>query len=246
MEKNKTREGFSRGFLCVFKILWGVFLLTLLTACGSGGEGPPDTSPPSTITDIQPVPKTRGTITWTAPGDDGDGGGSAASYEVRISKNLINDSNFSLADPVLNAPVPNLPGTMEQLTIPRLDIGKTYYVAIKTTDRVGNQSTLSSTFSFTSSQEIVERNGISNGDRLGQSVSKAGDINGDGLPDLVVGAPSDETTGVGSINIFFGGTTIKSNPDIILESSNPGEQFGFSVAGVGDVNGDGLWLLPVI
>ncbi len=124
------------------------------------------------------------------------------------------------------------------MTIPGLDIDKDYYVAIKTTDDAGNQSGLSIPFFFTSMQESLERNGENTGDFFGQSVAKVGDINGDGVPDFAVGARSDESSGSGSVNIFFGGATINSNPDIILEGA-PGEQFGWSVAGVGDVNGDG-------
>jgi hypothetical protein len=237
-----------------FREFWIVLLILMVAGCGSGGGGGgddtttttttptttlPDTTPPSAINDIFHVPGTRGTITWTAPGDDGNVG-TASSYDVRIwDQPIDNDLDFNNASLVLNAPSPNPAPTKEQLTIPGLDIGKTYYVAIKTTDSSGNSSALSTSFSFISSQKSLKRSGKKNLDRFGHSIAKAGDINGDGIPDFIVGAPTNETSGFGSINVFFGDTDIKSTPNIKLESSNSGEQFGFSVAGVGDVNGDG-------
>ena len=237
MKKIKKEKSAGTSFLCVFKILWGVFLLTLLTACGSGGGPSTDTTPPSTITDIQHDSKTRGTITWIAPGDDGDLG-TASSYEIRISENPIDDSNFPSADLVSNMSAPNSSGKPEQLTIPGLDIGKTYYLAIKTTDLKGNQSLLSTPFSFNSSQEEIELGGANSGDKFGQNISSGGDVNGDGIPDLIVGAPS-VSPGKGTVNIFFGGPILSLSPNLTLQGQINGELFGNVVEGPGDVNGDG-------
>lgn len=74
--------------------------------------------------------------------------------------------------------------------------------------------------------------------RFGISVSSAGDFNGDGFSDLLVGAPG---TGVGVANIFFGGPGIAvvDRADITLSAGATGDRFGTSVADAGDVNGDG-------
>ena len=81
--------------------------------------------------------------------------------------------------------------------------------------------------------------GDSRGDFLGQSVSGAGDVNGDGLPDLIVGAVGDDNNGIdsGSARIISGaggGVLYNFNGDVA------GDLFGESVSGAGDVNGDGF------
>ncbi len=76
--------------------------------------------------------------------------------------------------------------------------------------------------------------------QLGYSLSPAGDVNGDGYGDLVAGLPFFEnSTSGGRMSVYFGG------PDGIASvihrsPSQPGAQFGYSVAGAGDVNGDGF------
>jgi FG-GAP repeat/FG-GAP-like repeat len=79
---------------------------------------------------------------------------------------------------------------------------------------------------------------------LGTSVA-AGDFNGDGFADLVVGAPLDDAEGgllVGRAYVYFGaaGSIFDAVPDGRLVDSNPGDSFGASVACAGDVNGDGF------
>lgn len=77
---------------------------------------------------------------------------------------------------------------------------------------------------------------------FGVSVSKAGDVNGDGFDDVIVGAPYDNASGIGAGRafIYLGGKTVDSIPDIILASEDGNNtMFGSSVACAGDVNGDG-------
>jgi hypothetical protein len=79
------------------------------------------------------------------------------------------------------------------------------------------------------------------GGNFGGSVAAAGDLNGDGYADLVVGAPTQQD-GEGKAFVYLGSRTgIGSSPDVTLD--NPARQegsFGFAVAGAGDLNGDGL------
>jgi hypothetical protein len=72
--------------------------------------------------------------------------------------------------------------------------------------------------------------------RFGQSVSDAGDVNGDGFDDIIIGAVGYPYL-IGKAFIYFGGPTIETNPDVIL--SNGEYHFGGSVSKAGDVNGDG-------
>ena len=78
-------------------------------------------------------------------------------------------------------------------------------------------------------------------DQLGSSVAGAGDVNGDGYDDLIVGAWSGETTGTntGTAYLLFGGETPDAVPDLTFAGANEGDNFGSSVAGAGDVDGDG-------
>lgn len=78
-------------------------------------------------------------------------------------------------------------------------------------------------------------------DWFGQSVSSAGDVNGDSFGDLVVGAPYNDTAAnaAGKAYVFFGGATMDNVPDVVLlGAAQPNAHFGWSVAGAGDVNGD--------
>ncbi len=77
-------------------------------------------------------------------------------------------------------------------------------------------------------------------DRFGECVARAGDVNGDGYADVIVGAQQSGPLGTdsGHVYIFFGGAVMDSVPDVIM-AGLPGELFGRSVAGAGDVNGDG-------
>lgn len=93
------------------------------------------------------------------------------------------------------------------------------------------------------------------GDSSGRSVSAAGDFNGDGFGDLVIGAPlagasGSQPTGAGSSYLVFGkasgfGTSFDlSSMDgtngMRIDGSASGDFFGRSVAAAGDVNGDGF------
>lgn len=89
-------------------------------------------------------------------------------------------------------------------------------------------------------QAFTERNhfdGPATGDELGASVTSRGDVNGDGVNDLIVGAPRPVgDPGPGSVFIYSGvdGSLIRQIPGVLA-----GDNFGFSVA-TADVNGDGF------
>ncbi|MGD1914622.1 MAG: GC-type dockerin domain-anchored protein [Phycisphaerales bacterium] len=93
-------------------------------------------------------------------------------------------------------------------------------------------------------------------DRLGQSVASVGDINGDGIGDLIIGASRADAGGVtlaGSAYVIFGRSAAAGGfpaaPSLAdLDGTNGFRidgvtefgNLGTSVAGAGDVNGDGI------
>ncbi|MBT3221625.1 MAG: hypothetical protein HN348_21295 [Proteobacteria bacterium] len=82
-------------------------------------------------------------------------------------------------------------------------------------------------------------------DNAGLSVSGVGDVNGDGLNDLLVGAPMESTGGSNAGAAYLvlssaSGVMDLSTSTAKLIGEEPGDWAGFSVAGAGDVNGDGV------
>ena len=79
-------------------------------------------------------------------------------------------------------------------------------------------------------------------DRFGYSVSSAGDINGDGYDDVIVGAfyyNNGVNSHAGAAYIFYGGPSMDSVYDAKMVGENTGDWFGYSVSSAGDINGDG-------
>lgn len=77
------------------------------------------------------------------------------------------------------------------------------------------------------------------GNRFGWSVAGAGDVDGDGIPDCVVGAPYADPAGIagaGSCMVYSGATGALIHR---LDGSFLGGQLGFAVDGAGDADGDG-------
>ncbi len=78
---------------------------------------------------------------------------------------------------------------------------------------------------------------------FGQSVASAGDVNGDGYSDVIVGANffDNGQTDEGRAFVYHGSATgLSATPNWTAESNQVGAQFGRSVASAGDVNGDGF------
>ena len=81
------------------------------------------------------------------------------------------------------------------------------------------------------------------GAEFGYSVASAGDVNGDGFSDVIVGAYL-WGTGEGRAYVYHGsasGLSAGDSPDWTADPTNQMDaEFGCSVAGAGDVNGDGF------
>ena len=94
-------------------------------------------------------------------------------------------------------------------------------------------------------------NGIQSYDLAGFSVSGAGDVNGDGLDDLIVGAPyaNGPESNSGHSYVVFGkadgapvnlANIVAGNGGFVIKGYDFGGRAGSSVSGGGDINGDGL------
>ncbi len=92
--------------------------------------------------------------------------------------------------------------------------------------------------------------GANEGDQLGYSISGAGDVNGDGFDDIIIGLPTyarEGTSGSGKAVVVFG-----DNSNDFIDITNLGDRgfqmlgvasedfVGIEVDGLGDVNGDGF------
>jgi hypothetical protein len=78
-------------------------------------------------------------------------------------------------------------------------------------------------------------------DSFGTAVSNAGDVNGDGFADVIVGAPAGDNTQLkGRSYVYYGmANGISEIPAWIAESTATSSGFGVAVASAGDVNNDG-------
>ena len=91
------------------------------------------------------------------------------------------------------------------------------------------------------------------GDWAGSSVSVAGDVNGDGIADLIVGADLNDGGGnaAGAAYVVFGSdqgfpalvdlaAVAQGQGGFKIQGENAGDRAGRSVSAAGDVNGDGI------
>ncbi len=127
------------------------------------------------------------------------------------------------------------------------DAGRSYVVFGKTgTTAVNLSSVVAGNGGFVINGQNVD-------DKSGVSVASAGDINGDGLMDLIVGAqgadPASGGSEAGRSYVVFGktGTAAVDLSDVangvggfVINGQSTGDNSGVSVAAAGDVNGDGL------
>jgi hypothetical protein len=90
-------------------------------------------------------------------------------------------------------------------------------------------------------------------DQSGSSVSSAGDVNGDGFDDLIIGARRADASGngktyAGDTYVIFGAPSLPSTINlaslagagITIFGADAYDQSGRSVSGAGDINGDGF------
>ena len=134
------------------KILDEVPNTSVLSNVSSGKTAaiPPvaDTTAPAQVNTLATsnLQQTAITLSWTSVGDDGTTG-TAASYDIRYSNTIIDNTNFANATPVTGEPTPRAAGGSEVLIVSNLTADTTYYFAMKVLDEVPNTSVLSNVVS---------------------------------------------------------------------------------------------------
>ena len=90
---------------------------------------------------------------------------------------------------------------------------------------------------------------LADGDKFGVSIANIGDLDGDGVNDIAVGAAHDDNGGAdrGAIHIKYMNTngSVDSTVEINDGTSNGptlanSDHFGMSIANIGDLNNDGV------
>jgi hypothetical protein len=117
---------------------------------------------------------------------------------------------------------------------------------------------MNATGTVKSSQEIGFNVGVgptlADGDYFGHSVAAIGDLDGDGITDLAVGASKDDTGGYisGAVYVLFlnANGTVRNTQKIASGIGGgpalaTGDRFGSAVASIGDLDGDGIRDLAV-
>jgi hypothetical protein len=140
--------------------LLGVLLMGVLAGCGKdGGPTAPTTNPlPAAVTNlvVSSVAANSATLTWTAPGADGNSG-TATEYDLRYSISPITEANWASASQATGEPTPHAAGTIDSATVTGLATGTPYYFALKTRDEVAtNWSALSNVASDSTDLPITD------------------------------------------------------------------------------------------
>jgi len=107
-------------------------------------DNSPDTIAPAAVTDLtaSSVLAIEAQLEWTSVGDDTITG-LAETYQIRFSTDSITSENWQNATLMNTSLVPQIAGTVQNITVPGLQADTRYFFAIKTGDEAGNLSKLS-------------------------------------------------------------------------------------------------------
>ncbi len=161
---------------------------------------------------------------------DGEVSGDKSGWAVSIVGDMNGDSSTDL---IISAPFHSNNAGRNYVVFGGMGIGKSGNITL---------SMLNGTNGFYLDGEFAQ-------DTAGFSVSAAGDVNGDGYADVLVGAPGhNSSTGrsyllLGSQNINSAGgriplSVLNGSNGFKLDGENNGDSSGYSVSTAGDINGD--------
>jgi len=189
-----------------------------------------DTTAPSTVTDLSAISEKVGqaTISWTAPGDDGNNGKSLQ-YDIiqTLYKNNFHSIWGTRSVPISNIPLPSVSGTTESCVVENLIPGLTYRFILRTWDDAGNLSERSNIAvveiktgyefekKFSYDEVNLTSTGCSSNNGL-HSGYNTGDINGDGIDDFLIEGGAE----CGRLRIFYGNALFEAYPDFDISGND--------------------------
>ncbi len=176
---------------------------------------------------------TRFRLTWESAGD-------ASTYDVRVSDAPIAPEDYDQARLVAFGGVPAPAGGQEALDVSDLYIENDYYFSLRAVDALGNRSSLSTVgprrAEFMMTELLPPVAGQQEG--FGWVIDGSSDLNGDEYSDLLVGQYASREA-----YLYLGGPSgIASEPAATFVGNL---RFGFHLAAVGDLNGDGIGDLAI-
>ncbi len=170
-------------------------------ACGETGW-----EAPARVADLRLTSRTTTSLTlsWTAPGDDGQVG-TATAYDLRYATFALAESTFAAGTRWTATPTPSLAGTPQTVTLTGLSPATTYSLALKARDDKGQLGTLSNVLSVSTVDQLapgpVTNLAATPGTTPGQALlswTSAGDNGATGLAAAVdlrfARTPIDEST----------------------------------------------------
>lgn len=210
---------------------------------GAGNETP--TTPPAPIDgaivlqadlDLDNIRSGVNTLTWTLPA------GSFVGYELRCTEQFLDDNAaaetrnawWDAARPVALAPEVTPPVTTA-VVVRR--VGDTSYCVLRAKDSAGQLTPVGPAADLTIPFTSKRFTSGSAGQSAGHDFAAVGDVNGDGIDDVLVG-------GLGEAYLVFGSRSFASGMDPVTPDltfvGDDATYFGDQVLSLGDFNGDGL------
>ena len=197
-----------------------------------------DTMPP--VTAIDPLTATvvdrrGGTVgfSWTAVEDAG--GFTLTGYELRCAAGPISSEAewvAAAASSVSLRTVPGSTGTAQSEDVGGFRPGQTRHCVLRASDPTGALTPLSGSGASVSIPFLSHEISAAGTVNLGTSIAPVGDVNGDGIDDIVIG-------GNNVAYLYFGSSAGLGTAPNVTVNGGSGWELGLEIAGLGDFNGDG-------
>lgn len=208
-----------------------------------------DTQPPANpISDLtrSAVLDRRGgqvELSWTAVADAG--GGMLSAYLLRCDDAAIaNETDWGNAavQAVMTTPaaVPSGgPAPTQSQSLSGLRLAERTFCVLRGADATGALTPLPAASTEVTVDFLEATVAPTGGADFGAQVVPVGDVNGDGVDDLLVSGVQPASTTDLNVYLYFGSTTgLSTVPSVTIDGTGVAN-FGFSIAGLGDVNADG-------